>query len=91
MSWQQLFLWAKKIHRLAMWVTVVLGLVMTGGGLVMHQELAGEWVPAAIDTSLVRYWHNRLAIPFALFLTAMMVTGILMWGIPKILSKRAKM
>ena len=61
---------------------------MAGGGLMLHRELEGEWIPSFVDTIFIRYWHNKMATPFAFFLMIMIVTGILMWGIPKILSRR---
>lgn len=82
------FVWSKKVHRLAMWVIIVLGTGMAGGGLLLHREVEGEWLPAVIDTGLIRFWHNKLATPFALVLAIMMVTGIFMWMVPKILARR---
>lgn len=90
MSYQQLFLWSKKIHRLAMWVVMLLSIAMGGSGMVMHRELEGEWLPELIDTLVLREWHNRLSTPFAIFLGIMLITGLIMWGVPKILSKRNK-
>lgn len=88
MSLQLIYFWSKKIHRLAMWVMTVLGTGMAVGGLVLHRELEGEWIPALIDTSLIRYWHNKIASPFALFLAVMIGTGLIMWAVPKILANR---
>lgn len=88
MSWQMVYLWSKKIHRLAMWVVMFLGLGMAGGGMMLHRELEGEWIPPMVDTLLIRYWHNKMASPFALFLMIMIVTGLLMWAIPKILTRK---
>lgn len=88
MTWQLIYFWSKKIHRLAMWVMTVLGTGMAIGGLVLHRELEGEWLPTFIDTTLIRYWHNKMASPFALFLALMIVTGLVMWAVPKILSNR---
>lgn len=71
-----------------MWILLFIGSGMTIGGLVMHRELEGEWYPPFIDSSQVRELHNRMAVPFALTLAVMMLTGLIMWGVPKILSKR---
>lgn len=90
MSWQLVYFWSKKIHRLTMWLVTVLGIGMASGGLLLHRELEGEWIPEFINTLTIRYWHNKLASPFALVLAIMIGTGILMWGIPKILSKRTQ-
>ena len=75
---------------MAMWIIMVLGIVMAGGGLILHRQVEGEPLPLAVDTRLVRYWHNELATPFALILGVMMVSGLLMWMAPKILARQAK-
>lgn len=87
---QQVYLWSKKIHNLMMWVVLSIGSGMMFSGLVMHRELEGEWYPPFVDTALVRSLHNKMATPFTLALSTMMVTGLAMWSVPKILSRRAK-
>ncbi len=71
-----------------MWFATVFGSAMAIGGLVLHRELEGEWLPTLIDTVFVRYWHNKMATPFALILAAMIATGLIMWIVPKILANR---
>lgn len=73
-----------------MWLVTIMGIGMAAGGLVLHRELEGEWIPSVINPLTIRYWHNKMATPFALVLMIMIGTGLLMWGIPKILSKRAE-
>lgn len=90
MSLQLVYFWSKKLHKLAMWFVAVLGTVMASGGLMLHRELEGEWIPSMIDTMFIRYWHNKLSTPFAFFLMIMIVTGLLMWGIPKLLSRKVR-
>lgn len=85
---QLLYVWAKKIHRVVMWVALALGSGMMFGGLVMHQQLEGGWIPPGVDTLLVRELHNTMAVPFTVALLLMMITGLIMWIVPKILSKR---
>lgn len=89
MSWQLVYLWSKKIHRLAMWLMLFLGAGMTMGGLILHREVEKEWLPLFVDTGLIRYWHNQMATPFALVIVIMSVTGFLLWAVPKILAKKA--
>ena len=88
MQLQQIYAWSKKIHKWMMWVVLLLGSGMMFGGLVMHRELEGEWYPPFVDTALVRSLHNTMAVPFTVALSLMMLTGLLMWGIPKILMSR---
>lgn len=90
MSLQFVYVWSKKIHRLMMWVVLFIGSGMMVGGLVMHRELEGEWYPPFIDSVLVRQLHNTMAVPFTLALGVMMLTGLLMWGVPKILAAKVK-
>ena len=90
MQLQQIYIWSKKIHKLMMWVLLLIGSGMMIGGLVMHRELEGEWYPPFIDSALVRELHNKMAVPFSLALGVMMLTGLIMWGVPKILASRAK-
>lgn len=80
MTMQQVFLWAKKLHRLFMWLAVLLGIPLALTGLLMED---GEGYG-------VRALHRLVSTPFAAVLLLMMVTGLLIWGVPKILSKRVK-
>lgn len=58
------------------------------GGLLLHKEVEGEPIVGVEVIQQVRYFHNQMAVPFALTLAFMMLTGLLMWGIPKILKRR---
>ena len=84
----KLYLWSRRIHRVAMWGVILLGLGMSGGGTVLHRQVEGEGIPSMIDVRLVRDLHNKISQPFALFLLIMMMTGVVMWGVPKILEFR---
>ena len=88
MSLQLIYAWSKKIHNWMMWLMLLIGSGMTIGGLIMHRELEGEWYPSFIDIVLVRWLHNQMATPFAIVLGVMMLTGVVMWGVPKILIHR---
>lgn len=61
---------------------------MMFGGLVLHRELEGQWYPPSIDTLMVREMHRNMAVPFALALGLMMLSGFFMWVVPKILQRR---
>ena len=58
------------------------------GGLLLHKEVEGEPVLNVVSMQQVRDLHNLMAVPFALTLGVMMVTGIVMWGMPKLLKSR---
>jgi hypothetical protein len=88
MSLQVIYFWSKKIHKVSMWVVVVLGSWMMLSGFLMHRELEGSSLPAGIEVDFFRFWHNALSQYFLVFLLAQMVTGLLMWGVPKLLSAK---
>lgn len=90
MSWQLVFYWSKKIHRIAMWAAIIFGVPLALSGVALHKLIEGESFFFIPDESTVRYVHNKVSNPFALTLAIMMVTGFLLWVVPKILSLRAK-
>lgn len=90
MSLQLVYTWSKKIHRLAMWFAILLGVPLATSGLLLHKIVEGESLPFPIDPLQIRWLHGKVSTPFALILALMMVTGFLMWVIPKILSRRAQ-
>lgn len=61
---------------------------MMGSGWLMHRELEGEWIPV-VDMVWVRANHNAVSQYFLVVLGVQMVTGLLMWGVPKVLSRKA--
>lgn len=88
--WQKLFLWSKKIHNLAMWGVVAIGLFMMTSGMAMHRELEGEWLPKFVDTVFLRQWHNSFSQLFLVLFGVQMVTGLGLWMLPKIIRNRAR-
>jgi len=90
MSLQLIFYWSKKIHRIAMWVAIVFGVPLALSGVALHKLVEGESFFFVPDEMTVRYIHNKVSNPFALTLAVMMVTGFLLWLIPKILALRVK-
>ena len=90
MNWQTVYAWSKKIHKLVMWIAIIMGAGMSAGGLLLHKEVEGEAVPSIIDMVLVRRLHNQISQPFVMVLGIMMATGFLMWGVPKIIARNVK-
>lgn len=54
-------------------------------GYLMHKELEGEGLFSPIVMSFMRTWHNKISQYFLVVLLAQMATGLLIWGVPKIL------
>ncbi len=73
-----------------MWVAILLGTPLAISGLMLHKIVEGEGAIIPIDPDLVRWMHGKVSTPFAITLALMMVTGFVMWAIPKILSRKAK-
>jgi hypothetical protein len=77
----KLYLWSKQIHRLTMFITSALVLVMAGTGMLLKY-------PIISDTGLIRRIHNNLSPIFGGALFIMMITGIYMYVFP-LLKKRS--
>jgi len=79
----QLYLWSKKLHRLTMWLAIVTGVPLALTGLLLDEGGGLQ----------VRAIHRLMSKPFALSLALMMVTGLVMWAVPKVLEieRRKKM
>lgn len=72
-----------------MWFAIALGVPLAITGVIMEEE--GDflfWVVSGDLGEKVREIHRLCSNKFALVLAVMMVTGFLMWAIPKILSRR---
>lgn len=90
MNLQFVYSWSKKIHNTAMWFAIVLGVPLSITGVIMEEERFLFWAVSNDLGYKVRELHRFCSTKFALVLAIMMVTGILMWVIPKILSRRAQ-
>ena len=90
MQLQQVNAWSKKILNWTMWAVVLLGSWMMVSGYLMHKELEGESLLPVATMLFMRAWHNRVSQYFLVFLGLQMLSGLLMWGVPKILSRRAQ-
>lgn len=88
MQLQQIYLWSKKIHKWSIWFVSGLGSWMMLSGYLMHKELEDE-LKLNIDMDFVRYWHNGISQYFLIIFALQMTTGLLIWGVGKILKARA--
>lgn len=73
-----------------MWFAILFGIPLALSGVVLHKLIEGEFFLIPIDESTVRFVHNKASNPFALTLAVMMITGFLLWLVPKMLSSRVK-
>lgn len=83
----QVYTWAKKIHKIVMWVVVVLGAWMMISGYLMHHELAGD-LRFDIDMEFVRYWHDGISQYFLVALLLQMISGLTIWAVPKLIQRK---
>lgn len=88
--WQKIFGWSKKIHRVTMWVVILLGSTMMLTGYLMNRQLAGDTVPAREVMLLVRKTHVTVSMWFLWSLLIQIMTGLGMWLAPKMLSRKRK-
>ena len=72
-----LYLLAKKIHRVLVLIILVTGIFMMVTGVCMY---LGQYF--TIDPLLIRYLHNKLSILFAIVLGVMMITGAYLFLFP---------
>lgn len=71
-----------------MWFAIALGVPLAITGVIMEEEGFLFWAVSNDLGYKVREIHRLCSNKFALVLAIMMVTGFLMWGIPKLLSRR---
>lgn len=86
---QQLYVYARKIHRLLVLVMVVLTVIMTITGSIMKYLFAVHLF-FFISPALARYVHNMTSPFFSITLVAMAITGLYMYWYPIIRSKMMK-
>lgn len=76
-----LYLLAKKIHRMLVFVIIVVGFTMSLTGILLkYSFLATKF--DFIDLGQVRYLHNNLSPFFSVVLILMILTGIVMYLFP---------
>ncbi len=88
MSLQGVFGWARKIHKWTMWLAILLGVPLAMSGVIMEGDDGWRGIFTFDQLIWIRGVHRAISTKFALVLAIMIVTGLLMWAIPKILSKR---
>lgn len=88
MQLQQFYAWSKKIHKWLLWFVTGLGMWMMLSGYLMHKQLEGESLLPIDLMVFMRFWHNKVSQIFIVVFGLQMLTGLVMWGVPKILSKR---
>lgn len=76
-----LFLLCRKIHRLSIFLTIPLGLVMTLTGLFLRSDRFVFYL-TFVDLRAIRALHRNLSPVFAVVLLIMMLTGLFMYLFP---------
>jgi len=84
------FIWSKKIHRLTMWLAIILGIPLSLTGIMMEKSNLFEPRLGIQTLITARSLHRTISTKFALVLAMMMVTGFLMWVIPEITKIKAR-
>jgi|GEM_PF-1564438 hypothetical protein len=79
--------WSKKIHRFTMWLVIGLGIPQSISGAIMGNSTLGRWVNGLGWGEWTVWLHRQISTKFVVVLTIMMISGFLMWVIPKILAK----
>lgn len=87
MMMTKLYLWSKQIHRLCMFVTIFLVMIMGGTGLMLKYDDFFRSL-GLVDLIYMRELHNMLSLYFALILGGMMITGLYMYLYPFLRSKK---
>jgi hypothetical protein len=84
---QKVYFWAKKIHKIVMWAVVIFGSWMMFSGYMMNRMLAGDSTPRFLNMTEVRYFHVTVSMWFLWSLLAQILTGLTIWGVPKLLRR----
>lgn len=90
MSWQQLYAWSKKIHRLTMWLMILLGVPQAVTGVLLEDGTKWRQVLGRETMGKVLELHAFVGSKFAIILAVMMVTGVLMWLLPELQKRKRK-
>lgn len=86
---QLIYFWAKKIHNIAMWFAIALGVPVAITGVIIEGERGTMFFDAS-QLHFIREIHGEWSSKFALVLAIMMTTGFLMWVLPRLLSRSVK-
>ena len=76
----KVFIWAKSIHRLFLYLTTFLIFFMSISGILLKFTFFNSF--PFIEIGLIRKLHNDLSIYFVLSLTVMLITGLYMYIFP---------
>lgn len=71
-----------------MWFAIVLGVPLAVTGVIMEEGSFLFWPISSESENNARILHRLVSTKFALVLAVMMITGFVMWGVPKILARR---
>ena len=83
-----IYLTAKKIHRLLVLVMIFLTTLMASTGtLLKYNASVAEHFPA-FDLNQFRYIHNNLSVIFTIALVLMTISGTLMYFIPYLMTRK---
>jgi len=82
---QQTYYWAKKIHNWMMWLMILSGVPIALSGIIIEDTKEWLWLFSKDQLNLIRFIHGEWSSKFALILAVMMITGFLMWLLPRIL------
>lgn len=77
---------ARKIHRLFVLLTSVIVLIMATTGIILKYPIVFSNL-SFVDIGLIRFLHNSLSPYFAFILLVMVVTGLILYIGPKIISR----
>ena len=88
MQLQQIYAWARKIHKWTMWLAILLGVPLALSGVIMEGDSGWRDIFSFEQMIWIRGIHREISTKFALVLAIMIVTGLLMWVIPKIIQSR---
>lgn len=87
---QQIYYFSKKIHVILMWFSFVLGIPVAVTGMLIEEPEKWEMIFTPVQMYSFRKIHGEWSTKFALVLALMMVTGFLLWLIPRMLSSKTK-
>lgn len=79
-----IYIWSKKIHRWSMWFAIGLGVPLSLTGIVMEKSNLFEPILGLQTLVWGRSFHREISTKFVLALAVMIITGLLMWGIPEL-------
>lgn len=87
---QQIFFYSKKIHVFFMWLSFLLGIPIAVTGVLIEEPEKWGIFFSPMQMYTFREIHGEWSSKFALVLAVMMITGFLLWLIPRMLSSKGK-